>query len=66
MLCDAGGGTVVSLNHSAVDLLFNYILTGFKDVVSYRVNKVEPLELEKITIATSQIRNAQRYMLVSS
>jgi hypothetical protein len=36
-----------------------------KDVVSYKVNKLEPLELEKITIATGEISTNQSMKLLT-
>src|SRR5271155_1856676 len=53
VLCDAGGGTVVSSFRSHGFPSSN-CLPSHQDVVSYRVTQLEPsLELEKMTNATS-------------
>jgi hypothetical protein len=53
VLCDAGGGTVVSSSRSHV-LLSSNRLPSHQDVVSYKVTRLEPsLELEEMTYATS-------------
>ena len=53
VLCDAGGGTVVSFCPSHGFPSSN-CLPSHQDVVSYKVTQLEPsLELEKMTNATS-------------
>jgi hypothetical protein len=53
VLCDAGGGTVVSFSRSHGFPSSN-CLPSHQDVVSYKVTQLEPiLELEEMTISTS-------------
>jgi len=53
VLCDAGGGTVVSFSRSHGFPSSN-CLPSHQDVVSYKIKQLKPsLELEEMTIATS-------------
>lgn len=52
MLCDAGGGTVVSLLQLKTAVFAN--LCFHKDVVSYKVAQLEPLALERLTYPTGK------------
>ena len=53
VLCDAGGGTVVSSSRSHGFPSSN-CLPSHQDVVSYKVTQLEPgLELEEMTVPTS-------------
>lgn len=67
VLCDAGGGTVVSIFWALTPAK---VLTGGQDVVSYRVTQLEPtLELEQVAIPYSkhfESQEVRQYTLTGS
>ena len=53
IVCDAGGGTVVTLSFHPLAL---YPITYFKDLISYVVQDLAPLKIKECAVGTGMSR----------